>query len=108
MCIGGTNLRVCRTTLSGKGQFEIIHKKWTISNALKKGPGKELFAWIADRIQEFADVYCSNEQTQATYPLGMTFSFPCEQLDINVGKLLTWTKGMSSAMFSTDLFGYKQ
>ncbi|KAF9181499.1 hexokinase A [Haplosporangium sp. Z 767] len=91
--LGGTNLRVCRTTLSGKGQFEIIHKKWTISDELKKGPGKELFAWIADRIQEFMDVHCSNEQTQATYPLGMTFSFPCKHLDINVGKLLTWTKG---------------
>ncbi len=87
---------MCRTTLSGKGEFAIIHKKWTISDALKKGPGKDLFAWIADRIEEFLDSQCKDEQSQGNYPLGMTFSFPCEQLDINVGKLLNWTKGNTS------------
>ncbi|KAF8935725.1 glucokinase [Haplosporangium gracile] len=92
--LGGTNLRVCRTTLSGGGNFDIIHKKWTISDALKKGPGSELFAWIADRIEEFLASDCHDPTHGGDkYPLGMTFSFPCEQLDINVGKLLTWTKG---------------
>ncbi|KAF9916812.1 glucokinase [Lobosporangium transversale] len=91
--LGGTNLRVCKTTLFGKGQFEIIHKKWAISDALKKGPGKDLFAWIADRIEEFLAHQCGHNDKEKIYPLGMTFSFPCEQLDINVGKLLFWTKG---------------
>ncbi|KAG0301006.1 glucokinase, partial [Dissophora globulifera] len=91
--LGGTNLRVCRTTLSGNGEFDITHKKWTISDALKKGSGKDLFSWIAERIEEFLSVECSPMQLEGNYPLGMTFSFPCEQLDINVGKLLTWTKG---------------
>ncbi|KAF9121384.1 glucokinase [Mortierella sp. 14UC] len=93
--LGGTNLRVCRTTLSGSGIFEIIHKKWTISDALKKGAGSDLFAWIADRIGEFLASDCRDPThgDDKKYPLGMTFSFPCEQLDINVGRLLTWTKG---------------
>ncbi|KAF9584929.1 glucokinase, partial [Lunasporangiospora selenospora] len=91
--LGGTNLRVCRTTLSGAGEFEITHKKWTISDSLKKGPGKELFAWIAERIEEFVSELCSADDQVDHYPLGMTFSFPCEQLDINVGKLINWTKG---------------
>ncbi|CAO3567673.1 unnamed protein product [Mortierella alpina] len=99
--LGGTNLRVCKTTLSGKGEFAITHKKWTISDALKKGPGKDLFAWIADRIEEFLDVQCKDERAHGNYPLGMTFSFPCEQLDINVGKLLNWTKGFRG----TDVIG---
>ncbi|KAF9364227.1 hexokinase A [Mortierella sp. NVP85] len=90
---GGTNLRVCRTILSGENRFEIIHHKWTISDALKKGPGKELFAWIADRIEEFLNTQCQESPVEGNYPLGMTFSFPCEQLDINVGKLINWTKG---------------
>ncbi|KAF9952298.1 hexokinase A [Mortierella alpina] len=98
--LGGTNLRVCRTTLSGKGEFAITHKKWTISDALKKGPGKDLFAWVADRIEEFLDTHCK-ERAHGNYPLGMTFSFPCEQLDINVGKLLNWTKGFRG----TDVIG---
>jgi len=85
---------VCRTTLSGENRFEIIHHKWTISDALKKGPGKELFAWIADRIEEFLNTQCQESPVEGNYPLGMTFSFPCEQLDINVGKLINWTKGM--------------
>jgi hexokinase len=90
---------VCRTTLSGGGIFDIIHKKWTISDALKKGPGSELFAWIADRIGEFLASDCQDPNHGGNgkkYPLGMTFSFPCEQLDINVGKLLNWTKGKTS------------
>ncbi|KAF9338320.1 glucokinase [Podila minutissima] len=91
--LGGTNLRVCRTTLAGNGEFDIVHKKWTISDELKKGPGKGLFAWIADRIEEFLSTSCQNDHLEDTYPLGMTFSFPCEQLDINVGKLINWTKG---------------
>ncbi|KAG0282117.1 glucokinase [Linnemannia gamsii] len=94
--LGGTNLRVCRTTLFGGGKFEIIPKKWIISDALKKGPGSELFEWIADRIGEFLSSECQDPHSGGDgqkYPLGMTFSFPCEQLDINVGKLLTWTKG---------------
>ncbi|KAF9932660.1 hexokinase A [Linnemannia zychae] len=101
--LGGTNLRVCRTTLSGGGNFEIIHKKWTISDALKKGPGSDLFAWIADRIGEFLSSECRDPThgDDKKYPLGMTFSFPCEQLDINVGKLLTWTKGFHG----TDIVG---
>ncbi|KAF9402876.1 glucokinase [Mortierella sp. AD011] len=99
--LGGTNLRVCRTTLKGKGEFEIIHKKWTISDALKKGPGKELFAWIADRIKEFLSVHCGDSHKEGKYPLGMTFSFPCEQLDINVGNLINWTKGFRG----TDVLG---
>ncbi|KAF9350980.1 glucokinase [Mortierella sp. AD094] len=99
--LGGTNLRVCRTSLLGKGEFEIIHKKWTISDALKKGPGRELFAWIADRIEEFLSVQCGDTHKEGSYPLGMTFSFPCEQLDINVGKLINWTKGFRG----TDVLG---
>ncbi|KAG0043597.1 hexokinase A [Gryganskiella cystojenkinii] len=91
--LGGTNLRVCRTTLSGEGVFDIIHKKWTISDELKKGAGVALFAWIADRVEEFLSSFCHSGYPKGTYPLGMTFSFPCEQLDINVGKLITWTKG---------------
>ncbi|KAG0208765.1 glucokinase [Mortierella sp. GBA30] len=99
--LGGTNLRVCRTTLSGKGAFAIVHKKWTISDTLKKGPGVELFSWIADRIAEFLDTQCKDESATGTYPLGMTFSFPCEQLDINIGKLINWTKGFRG----TDILG---
>ncbi|KAI1311039.1 glucokinase [Mortierella claussenii] len=91
--LGGTNLRVCRTTLSGNGEFEIIHKKWSISDSLKKGTGKDLFVWIAERIEEFLQSQCGQVHRDRVYPLGMTFSFPCEQLDINVGKLLFWTKG---------------
>ncbi|KAF8977557.1 hexokinase A [Entomortierella lignicola] len=58
-----------------------------------KGSGKALFAWIADRIEEFLSVQCGDTHKEGRYPLGMTFSFPCEQQDINVGKLINWTKG---------------
>jgi hexokinase len=73
--------------------FDITHRKWTISDELKKGPGAGLFAWIADRIEEFLSESCHHERPEGTFPLGMTFSFPCDQLDINVGKLINWTKG---------------
>ena len=28
-------------------------------------------------------------------PLGFTFSFPCSQESLNVGRLVTWTKGFN-------------
>ncbi|KAF9439363.1 hexokinase A [Entomortierella beljakovae] len=91
--LGGTNLRVCLTTLSGNGVFETNHKKWTVPDSIKKGPGKELFAWIAEKIEDFHASSCCGRDPNQNYPLGMTFSFPCEQYDINVGKLINWTKG---------------
>jgi len=76
--------------------FDIIHQKWTISDELKKGPGVGLFAWIADRIEEFLAGQCHHERPEGEFPLGMTFSFPCNQQDINVGKLINWTKGTAT------------
>ncbi|KAG0235140.1 hexokinase A [Actinomortierella wolfii] len=89
---GGTNLRVCETVLAGKGDFEMKQKKWPISDQLKKGNGRALFQWIAERIEEFLKESPSYDPTRM-YPLGMTFSFPTAMENINVGKLLYWTKG---------------
>ncbi|KAF9975970.1 hexokinase A [Actinomortierella ambigua] len=89
---GGTNLRVCQTTLKGKGDFDLKHKKWPISDQLKKGNGRLLFQWIAERIEEVLKEMPSYDPSK-TYPLGMTFSFPTVMEDIDVGKLLYWTKG---------------
>lgn len=71
---------------------------------------KELFAFLAKQIEHFlrehhADHFESHvrrRQTASTpqgfrdehiFRLGFTFSFPVEQLGINKGKLIRWTKG---------------
>ncbi|KAG0268928.1 hexokinase A [Actinomortierella ambigua] len=89
---GGTNLRVCETMLKGKGEFDLKHEKWPISDEIKKGNGRVLFRWIAERIEEFLKARPTFDPSR-TYPLGMTFSFPTVMEDIDVGKLLFWTKG---------------
>lgn len=75
---------------------------------------KELFAFLAKQIENFlkehhADRFESHVRRRATastpegfrdehiFRLGFTFSFPVQQLGINKGKLIRWTKGFDIA-----------
>ena len=51
----------------------------------------QLFDHIAACMAEFMKE--NNMDGNKTLPLGFTFSFPCQQDGLTVGKLITWTKG---------------
>jgi len=90
---GGTNLRVLLAELLGAGGVKIQEQ---VSRPLKDKQGhynyisdqstaEELFDFIATQIGTII-------QSDTTYPLGHTFSFPINQTSLNTGTLIHWTK----------------
>jgi hexokinase len=90
---GGTNLRVLEAQFWGDGQSRILKVvsvplidpfgsyNYTSSNV----SGDELFGFIVEKLVQIA-------KPDAEYSLGHTFSFPCEQKQVNSAVLLGWTK----------------
>lgn len=60
------------------------------------GTSKQLFSFLAARIEEFVREHHSEhfeEDPQHHLQLGFTFSFPVDQKSVNRGYLIRWTKG---------------
>lgn len=90
--LGGTNLRVCEVALDGKGTFTIKQEKYKVSDALKQGPVRDLFDYMATSVDNFLTDF-GTTSTEDVLHLGFTFSFPVEQSAIDRGHLIHWTKG---------------
>jgi len=91
--MGGTNLRVCEINLpEEKGEFDIIQSKYRMPEELKTGNAEELWAYIADCLQQFIEYHHEGEKLDKL-PLGFTFSYPATQDYIDHGVLQRWTKG---------------
>ncbi len=90
---GGTNVRIIKVALDGKGgsrienilKFPLKAADGSYDHVSAKAQGDELFDYIAAKIGEIAP-----SGTMA--PLGHTFSFPCEQKSLNSAFLIHWTK----------------
>ncbi|KAN0064178.1 hypothetical protein ACQY0O_003345 [Thecaphora frezii] len=92
--LGGTNLRVCEVTLDGKGGFTMKQEKYKVSDALKQGPSRNLFDYMAKSVDTFLTDF-GTASTDDELLLGFTFSFPVEQSAIDRGHLIHWTKGFN-------------
>ncbi|XP_078285140.1 hexokinase-2 isoform X2 [Rhinoraja longicauda] len=93
--LGGTNFRVLLVKIrDGKRRSVEMHNKiYTIPRSAMEGTGEELFDHIVQCIADFLK-YMGIRRT--TLPLGFTFSFPCEQRNLDQGILLNWTKGFKA------------
>lgn len=87
--LGGTNFRVLLITLDN-GSIDTISKDYCMDQCLIEGPGKALFDFIALCLADFCK---ENGVERDNLPLGFTFSFPVQQLALDKGILVTWTKG---------------
>ncbi|KAF3911211.1 Glucokinase [Dactylellina cionopaga] len=95
--LGGTNFRVCSIQLHGDSKFTLTQAKTPIPKALMVGTSKELFSFLAQQVGDFvrkhhADHFESQDSNERL-KLGFTFSFPVEQVALNKGYLIRWTKG---------------
>ncbi|XP_027335628.1 hexokinase-2-like [Abrus precatorius] len=97
--LGGTNFRVLRVQLGGKG-CGIINQEFTevsIPSNLMGGTSDALFDYIAAELGKF--VAQENQDFQVPpgrqRELGFTFSFPVMQTSIASGNLIKWTKGFN-------------
>ena len=65
--------------------------------------GKINYQFHADYLADSVDTFLSTHPTanddcpsSSDVPLGLTFSFPVEQIALGSGTILTWTKGFSA------------
>ena len=96
---GGTNVRVLRIRLEGKGKFEVVKR---VGKPLRVegiydyvglgSKAEDMFDFLAELIDEAVD---GDHETK--YLLGHTFSFPSEQTDLYNAKLIIWTKEFATA-----------
>lgn len=109
--LGGTNFRVCSVTLNGDTTFNLTYNKVAIPKDLMvTDKASKLFSFLAIQIENFlkehhADHFESHlkrrnsssapsgYKNEEVFHLGFTFSFPVQQLAINKGNLMRWTKG---------------
>ncbi|KAH7358342.1 glucokinase [Plectosphaerella cucumerina] len=109
--LGGTNFRVCSVQLNGDTTFNLTYSKVAIPKELMVAKkAEDLFAFLAQQIEKFleqhhGDKFEKNIRRRRTissregfrdehvFRLGFTFSFPVQQLAINKGNLIRWTKG---------------
>ncbi|CAF2746550.1 unnamed protein product [Rotaria sp. Silwood2] len=92
--LGGTNFRVLLIDLHGDSTVELTSRTFAIPQSIMIGDGKHLFHHLAECLHEFME----NEHllnTEICYPLGFTFSFPCQQEGLALARLTTWTKGFN-------------
>ncbi|XP_072916298.1 hexokinase-2 [Hemitrygon akajei] len=93
--LGGTNFRVLLVKVRGgkRRNVEMHNKIYTIPLDAMEGTGEELFDHIVHCIGDFLE-YMGMKGCRL--PLGFTFSFPCEQRNLDQGILLKWTKGFKA------------
>uniref|UniRef100_A0A3Q1CBV6 hexokinase n=1 Tax=Amphiprion ocellaris TaxID=80972 RepID=A0A3Q1CBV6_AMPOC len=92
--LGGTNFRVLYVRVVEEQQkvVKMDSKICSIPQEMMLGTGEQLFDHIAQCLGEFLE---SQDLKGQTLPLGFTFSFPCEQKEIDKSILIRWTKGFS-------------
>eukprot|EP00002_Diphylleia_rotans_P014383 TRINITY_DN2801_c0_g2_i4.p1 TRINITY_DN2801_c0_g2~~TRINITY_DN2801_c0_g2_i4.p1 ORF type:complete len:447 (+),score=126.54 TRINITY_DN2801_c0_g2_i4:74-1414(+) len=88
--LGGTNFRVFMVTIKEGQIVENRHKSFVVHQDAMKGVASDLFDFLASSVAQFVSEFGSLEES---YKLGFTFSFPVQQLSINRGTLIAWTKG---------------
>ena len=106
--LGGTNFRVCSIQLNGDTTFSLTQSKVAIPRELMVAKkSSELFAFLAKQIENFLRTHHNDHfeahlerrkngqsfKEEEIFQLGFTFSFPVEQVGINKGNLIRWTKG---------------
>merc|ERR1719210_2809943 len=90
--LGGTNFRVLVVDIEPDQKFQMDSEVYSLSQELMEGPGALLFDYIAKCLADFVTERNLRDESR-TLPLGFTFSFPCQQEGLAVGRLTNWTKG---------------
>ncbi|KAL8963858.1 MAG: hypothetical protein Q9183_004897, partial [Haloplaca sp. 2 TL-2023] len=110
--LGGTNFRVCSIRLNGDTTFSLTQSKVAIPRELMVAKKSEdLFSFLAKQIEAFLKTHHNdhfeehrqkkeagqNMTNEHFLQLGFTFSFPVQQIGLNRGHLIRWTKGFDIA-----------
>lgn len=93
--LGGTNIRVCWITLSGRDhEVEVEQHQYELPDDVKTTDADTLWNFVAESIKSFIDAEDLQANAKGPLSLGFTFSYPALQDRIDHGVLQTWTKGL--------------
>ncbi|XP_076006850.1 hexokinase-2 [Genypterus blacodes] len=94
--LGGSNFRVLlvKVTANVEQKVQMESQIYAISEELMRGSGSELFDHIAECLANFLEKMDIKDKK---LPLGFTFSFPCQQTELDESILVSWTKSFSAS-----------
>ncbi|GBG75058.1 hypothetical protein CBR_g19571 [Chara braunii] len=109
--LGGTNFRVIRVLFGGEdgGVLDWKSAEAVIPQELMTGTREALFDFIADAVAKFVEKEDGGVKHNdgKLLDLGFTFSFPVNQIAIDRGTLVNWTKGFKVPnMEGQEVVGY--
>jgi hexokinase len=92
--LGGTKIRICFVTLSGRQQeVDMRQHQYQLPDDVKTGDAQRLWSFVADSLEEFIDGETLRPENGSHLSLAFTFSYPAIQERLDHGVLQTWTKG---------------
>lgn len=88
--LGGAKFRIVYVILDGSRGVEMDNEVYDIPEEIMTGTGQKLFDHVAECLGHFLE---QRNFKQKIFPLGFTFSFPCQQSQLDKSVLISWTKG---------------
>ncbi|XP_018407907.1 PREDICTED: hexokinase-3 [Nanorana parkeri] len=88
--LGGAKFRILKVKLSCASGVEMDSEVFDISEDIMTGTGEQLFDHVAECLGHFLQ---HRNLSKEVFQLGFTFSFPCEQSQLDKSVLISWTKG---------------
>ncbi|XP_068133147.1 hexokinase-3 [Hyperolius riggenbachi] len=88
--LGGAKFRILKVNLDRTSGVKMDSEVFDIPEEFMTGTGDQLFDYVADCLGRFLQ---HRSLSREVFPLGFTFSFPCEQTQLDKSILLYWTKG---------------
>ncbi|MCJ8730353.1 hypothetical protein PDJAM_G00183490 [Pangasius djambal] len=89
--LGGSKFKVLQVKVSedGKRKVQMESETFPVPDEVLSGRGTDLFDHVAESLKTFMQKKNINQKKK---PLGFTFSFPCLQMKLDEGVLLSWSK----------------
>ncbi|XP_073507467.1 hexokinase-3 [Phyllobates terribilis] len=88
--LGGAKFRIVYVILDGSRGVEMDNEVYDIAEDIITGTGQKLFDHVAECLGRFLE---KRNLKHRIFPLGFTFSFPCQQSQLDKSVLISWTKG---------------
>ncbi|KAM3926175.1 hexokinase-3 isoform 1-T2 [Leptodactylus fuscus] len=88
--LGGAKFRIAYVILDGSRGVKMDNEVYNIPEEIMTGTGQKLFDHVAECLGHFLQ---KRNFKHKIFPLGFTFSFPCQQSQLDKSVLISWTKG---------------
>ncbi|KAK9492126.1 hypothetical protein V1508DRAFT_169160 [Lipomyces doorenjongii] len=104
--VGGSTLRIAVVSFEPPLRHMRYHTSEPLDAAIRNIDGRSFFLWLASQLQSVLYVAEANGwiEESITVPVGLTWSFPLDQMSVSSGKILSMGKGF--ATMGNDILGW--